>query len=450
MTDLTRPDPPAEDEPRVHANTGPTPREVSYGTLLRNKEFAALVAAQVLSGVGDQIARVAIALAVFERSNSALYASAAFAVSYAPSIFGGTLLGPLADRISRRRLLLLCDLARAATIIVLAVLNPEQSPLWVALFLLFMTESFTPVYDAAWASLVPEILPEPRAYMRGSALLRVLNLVQQVVGLVIGGAAVALVSIQYALLLDAATFLISYVLLVVWVKDRPAGMPGLGGVRSLMRDVRDGAVDLFGDSSRRVLVIVAWMSAIYMITPMSVGLPYAVSVGADSAAGSLLMAATLAGTAVGSGLVAKAGPQRQLDVVLPMALGSSLVLVVAAFAPPLPVAVLVWFVSGTLLGFMVSLIGNVALFTRNQVRGRVMAMAAAGYNVLVAAVYLLGGWIADISSPATAVAGAGVVGVVLTLFAWLIWPSAALAARVDAAYAPERSGSDGDGTAPPA
>src|SRR6478735_6964661 len=105
--------------------------EVSYLTLLRNREFAALVAAQTLSGIGDQVARVAIALAVLDRSNSALAASAALAVSYIPSIFGGTLLGPLADRIPRRRLLLLCDLARAAVIIVLALLDPSQSPLWV-------------------------------------------------------------------------------------------------------------------------------------------------------------------------------------------------------------------------------------------------------------------------------------------------------------------------------
>src|SRR6478735_8047998 len=92
--------------------------EVRYTELLRNREFAALVGAQVLSGIGDQVARVAIALAVLERSQSAFYAACAFAVSYLPAVFGGTILGPLADRIPRRRLLLLCDLARAAVILV--------------------------------------------------------------------------------------------------------------------------------------------------------------------------------------------------------------------------------------------------------------------------------------------------------------------------------------------
>src|SRR6478736_5885924 len=193
--------------------------EVRYRDLMRSREFAALVGAQVLSGIGDQVARVAIALAVLERSNSAFYAACAFAVSYVPAIFGGALLGPLADRIPRRRLLLLCDLARAAFILVLALLDPANAPLWVALLLLLLAESFTPIYDAAWASMVPEILPDARAYIRGSSLLRVLYLVQQVVGLVLGGAAVAFVSIQYALLIDAGTFVLSYVLLVAFVKS---------------------------------------------------------------------------------------------------------------------------------------------------------------------------------------------------------------------------------------
>lgn len=408
--------------------------DVSYRELMRNREFAALVGAQVLSGIGDQVARVAIALAVLQRSDSAFYAACAFAVSYVPAIFGGTILGPLADRIPRRRLLLLCDLARAGFIIVLALLDPENAPLWVALLLLFLAESFTPIYDAAWASMVPEILPDARAYIRGSTLLRVLYLVQQVVGLVIGGAAVAFVSIQYALLIDAATFLVSYVLLVAFVQARPAGVPGLNGVRTLLRDVREGATNLFGDPARRALVVVAWMSAIYMITPMSVGLPYAEQVGSEATAGSLLMAATLGGTAVGSAFVAKLKPWDQIDAVLPMAMASSLVLVVVVFEPPLGVAMLIWFVSGAFAGFLVPLIGSVALFTDNRRRGRVMGMAAAGYNLLVAAIYLLGGWVADITSPAAAVAGAGLVGLALTGIAAWNWPTDALWQRVREAY----------------
>ena len=329
----------------------------------------------------------------------------------------------------------------------LAVLDPSQSPLWVSFLLLFVAESFTPVYDAAWASMVPEILPDARTYMRGSGLLRVLYLVQQVVGLVIGGAAVAIVSVRYALVIDAATFVVSYLLLLAFVQQRPAGIPGLSGVRSLLRDVHEGAVDLFGDPARRTLVVVAWMSSAYLITPIALGLPYAEQVGRSPTTGTLLMAATLGGAAIGSAFVVRAGPWRQLEAVLPMAMGACLVLVLVAFTPPLPVALVLWFVAGALAGFLVPLIGSVALFTDNQRRGRVMGMAAAGYNLIVALVYLVAGWFADVTTPATAVAVAAVVGLGMTGLAALVWPSDALWGEVQRTYAPPSGAAEaGDAT----
>jgi MFS family permease len=407
---------------------------VPYSRLLRNREFAALLAAQVVSGLGDQIARVAVALAVLERSDSALYAAAAFAVSYVPSIFGGTILGPLADRVPRRSLLLGCDAFRAVFICILAIVGPSEAPLWVAFALLFIAESVTPVYDAAWASTLPDVLTDPDEYMRGSGLLRVLYLLQQVVGLAAGGAAVALVSVRWALFLDASTFILSALAIVAWVRPRPAGVAGGGGIRTLLPDVREGVRDLFGDPARRALVLVAWSTVVYMITPMSVGLPYAQQVGESAASGSLLMAATLAGTAAGSAWVVRHVPQRQLELVLPMAAVSSSVLLLALLTPPLWLALVLWFVSGAFTGFLVPLIGSVALFTDGARRGRVMALAAAGYNLLVALVYLGGGLVADIWSPAVAVAAAGAVGLVMTAVARVLWPTAALRRAVKQAY----------------
>ena len=68
-----------------------------------------------------------------------------------------------------------------------------------------------------------------------------------------------------------------------------------------------------------------------------------------------------------------------------------------------------------------------------------MGMAAAGYNLLVAGVYLGGGWIADVTSPAAAVAGAGLVGLALTGIAAAWWPTDALWRRVGEVYEPAES-----------
>ena len=89
--------------------------------MLRDREFRALLAADGLSVVGDQVARIAVALLVLERSGSAFAASATYACSYLTWLVGGPFLTAVADRYPRRRVMVVCDLLRMALIASLAV-----------------------------------------------------------------------------------------------------------------------------------------------------------------------------------------------------------------------------------------------------------------------------------------------------------------------------------------
>ncbi|MFC0116140.1 hypothetical protein [Kibdelosporangium aridum] len=62
------------------------------------REFRALWAAEALSQLGDQLARVALAVLVYSRTNSAALAALTIALSYTPSFLGSALLSGLADR----------------------------------------------------------------------------------------------------------------------------------------------------------------------------------------------------------------------------------------------------------------------------------------------------------------------------------------------------------------
>jgi MFS family permease len=75
----------------------------------------------VLSVAGDQLARVALTILVFNVTHSALLAAVTFAVSIVPTFLGGLLLSGLADRFPRRTVMIACDLARAALVAVMAV-----------------------------------------------------------------------------------------------------------------------------------------------------------------------------------------------------------------------------------------------------------------------------------------------------------------------------------------
>ena len=115
-----------------------------YTRLLRhNREFRGIVLAQVASEVGDHFARFALAALVLDRSGSVFYAAFAFVVGYVPGLFGGLLLSPFADRVPRKRVLIVCDLARAAVVGVLALAAVDATPLWFLFALLLFAELFS-------------------------------------------------------------------------------------------------------------------------------------------------------------------------------------------------------------------------------------------------------------------------------------------------------------------
>src|SRR6266851_10520695 len=104
-------------------------------------EFRALWLAQLLSVAGDQLARVAMTVLVFDRTHSALWSALTFAVTFLPWIVGGLGLSGLADRVPRRQVMIICDLARMVLVCLMALtsmLGLASTGLWVMVALLFL------------------------------------------------------------------------------------------------------------------------------------------------------------------------------------------------------------------------------------------------------------------------------------------------------------------------
>ena len=98
-------------------------------------EFRALWGAQLLSVIGDQLARVALTVLVYDRTRSALLAAITFVASIVPTFVGGVTLAWLADRYPRRAVMIACDLARCALVLVMAIPGVPLAGLVALLFL---------------------------------------------------------------------------------------------------------------------------------------------------------------------------------------------------------------------------------------------------------------------------------------------------------------------------
>lgn len=417
-------------------SVAPMDRPGTYRDALRNREFRGLVIAQVTSEWGDHIARVALASLVLRRTDSALLAVLAFVVSFVPAVFGSAVLGSFADRMPRKVILLGCDLVRFIVMLVLAAVAVSSTPIWVLLVLLLIAETFYAPYEVAQRSVIPDVLTDPKDYVAGNSLMRMLYQLDQVIGICLAGLIIVAIGERWGLLFNAATFAVSFVVIALTLRWRPAPRDAAERGTSLLTDLRAGWRLVFDDPALRALVLLGWGASVFLIAPEAVGLAYARADGASSAVGAALMASLPAGAALGAYVIGRFGPLRQVRAILPLTVLTCLPLLATCVSPPWEVALVLWFLSGLCQGFMVPLMATVSLVSPAKFRGRVIGLAAAGFSAMTAATFLLSGLVADLTSPAVAVTFAGVVGLALVGVAHRSWPRRAIQRAATRVYTP--------------
>jgi MFS family permease len=408
-------------------------RQATYREVIAVGEFRALWYAQGFSLLGDQLAQVALAVLVYQRTNSPLATAAVYALTYLPSIVGGPLLAGLADRFARRGVMLWCDLLRALLVAVMAV---PGMPFAVLCVLVFLVVLLSAPFSAARAALLPEILPGDR-YVVGSALQNMTNQAVQMLGFAAGGALIATLGPYRALAIDAATFLASALLLVAGVRRRQAPASGADAKPSMWSMTRAGTKLVFGDRRLRTLVLFAWLCGFYVL-PEGLAVPYAAKLDSDlpvAVVTGLLMAAMPTGTVIGAFAFSRfVSPTGRLRLMGWMAMLSCAPLVFSALQPPLPVVLGLWVLSG--VGGAYQLAANAAFVQcvpperRGQAFGLVQSglMAAQGLGILI------GGLAAEKLGPEPVVALSGVMGVTGAAVLAMLWTEsrADIAARVRA------------------
>ncbi|MQA84126.1 MAG: MFS transporter [Streptosporangiales bacterium] len=390
--------------------------QATYGQVFAIREFRALWGAQVLSLLGDQLAQVALAVLVYNRTGSPLLTALTYALTYLPPILGGPLLAGLADVLPRRQVMIVTDLIRALLVGLMAI---PGTPFPVLCVLLFFTVLLSAPFSAARAAILPDVLPGDR-YVLGSAVTNITNQAAQVVGFLTGGGIVALLGTHQALALDAATFLASALVLRAWLAERSA--PGRSeGRPSLLANVAAGTRLVFGDRRLRALVSFAWLCGFYVV-PEGLAAPYAAALGGGPVTVGLLMAAMPIGTVVGLFAFGRfVSPPRRLRMMGTLALLASAPLVFSALQPALPVTLALWVLAGA--GSSYQLAANTAFMItvppsdRGQAFGLVQPgmLAAQGLGIVLA------GMVAEFVGPELTVALFGMAGLSVTAVLALNW-----------------------------
>ena len=231
------------------------PPRATFRSVFAVREFRALWISEVLSVAGDRLALVALTLLVFHHTGSPLLTALTYAAGYVPWVIGGLFLAGVADRRSRRSVMVVCDIVRMVLVAAMAL---PYVPIGVLVALLFATTMFAPPFESARAAITPDILQGER-YALGTAVIQTTFLAGQVLGAVGGGLAVAFIGVRPALVIDAATFALSALFIGLGTRSRPAAARSETVQPSALARMRDGVRLLFGDRALRTLLLLGWL-----------------------------------------------------------------------------------------------------------------------------------------------------------------------------------------------
>jgi MFS family permease len=166
-----------------------------------------LFASTLASSVGTLLAAIALAIDVKQRTNSGTWVGAVLIVDFLPTIVVGLALGPLLDRLSRRKLMIVSDLLRAAVFAALPFATNAATIVALALVAGLATGFFRPAVYAGVPNLVSdELLGD------ANALLQTVENAAWAVGPLLGGVLTAAWGPHAAYWINAVSFLVSAVL----------------------------------------------------------------------------------------------------------------------------------------------------------------------------------------------------------------------------------------------
>lgn len=346
------------------------------GLVSRAPDYRRLFLATLGSGAGTYLAAIALTVDVFDRTGSGTWVSALLIADFLPIIAIGLLLGPLVDRVSRRRLLISSDLARAAIFVALPFADSAGAIVALAFLSGVATGFFRPAVYAGMPNLVSdEDLPT------ANSLLQAAENVTWMIGPVVGGVLIAAQGPSLAYWVNALTFVASAVLLA----RIPAGRMQAGHVESAghWHDLRAGFRLVRGSPALRT-VLVVWNVVLLGNAAVNVAevVLAKVTLGAGNVGFGILVGASGLGLTIGSfgaaGLLERLGVRSAYGLAIAvMAVGFGL----GAAAPVLAVAV---------AGVVVGGIGNGAAIVCNSLlvqRGAPDALRGRAFTVIMSSNY---------------------------------------------------------------
>ncbi len=193
-------------------------------SVLANRTYRHLFAAQVIALIGTGLMTVALGLLAFRiaGANAGAVLGTALAIKMVAYVLVAPIVGGLAGRLPRRAFLVAMDLTRAAVAIAL----PFIDQVWEVYVLIFVLQSASAAFTPTFQATIPDVLPEERDYTRALSLSRLAYDLESLLSPTLAAALLTLVTFNWLFFGTVIGFFCSAALVVsVTIPQAPATLP---------------------------------------------------------------------------------------------------------------------------------------------------------------------------------------------------------------------------------
>ncbi|MDQ0991454.1 MFS transporter [Streptomyces sp. V3I7] len=376
-----------------------------YRRLFRTPEFTPLFLGSAAQTAASTLSGLALATLVYRATGSPLLSAISMFGPSLAQVLGATVLLSGSDRLPPRAALAGIALAFAAGTAVLALPGLPIGAVFALILVLGLVASLGG--GVRWG-LLNEILGKDAkgGYLLGRSVFNMMVGVMQITGYATGGALLILLSARTALLLSALLYLTAALVLRLGLTDR---RPRSAGRLSVSATWRTNAL-LWSARPRRLTYLGLWIPNGLVVGCESLFVAYA-----PGAAGTLFACGAL-GMLAGDLTVGRLlPPSLRARLTTPLLLLLAMPYLALAMRPPLPVAAFCIAVAS--VGFGASLVQQERLMslTPDELSGHALGLHSAGMLTMQGVSATLAGSVAQVTSPAAAMAVMATASIAVTV-----------------------------------
>ncbi|MBN1040451.1 MFS transporter [Clostridium botulinum] len=364
-----------------------------YLILSKNKNFLYSYISMLISSFGDSLSLLAFPLFAFNKTGSAISSGIIMFSETIPWIIIAPLVGKYIDKGEKKKFLLIGDLIRTITTILLVFADNMM----IIYLLVFVNGTFSSIFATTKSAMTTEMLGEDEL----DAGIKLSNVTKQIINIVgpsVGTIILIGLSVKILFLIDALTYLLSFILNSKIKLSKKVNTDNIENGESFMKSIKESIVYILNGHEIRYTLFIDCITTIFeAIISISLVVFIKEALAFKDSIYSIIITINTVGLIVGSFLLSELQKRyNSFKIIKVIGFLISGIFLINIFCDTVPLLGVTWFIYGVLLGIREVLIQLIFMkHIEDSKKGRVFSTANSMISISYITGFLLSGYLID-------------------------------------------------------